>query len=91
MLYKLNEKKRGWSDWIRDESSRTNETFICKDLVTTTAESLDGKEFVNYGHYVFEWIRQWTKETREKIILDGIITDKSMDFLFYFGIYFNTC
>ena len=32
--------------------------------------------FLYYGHYVLEWTREWSKETRNKILIEALITNE---------------
>ncbi|CAF0723942.1 unnamed protein product [Brachionus calyciflorus] len=52
-----------------------NENFICKEIVRIHDSDLDTNR---YGHVILEWIKCWSKNSRDKVLADSLILNPSL-------------
>jgi hypothetical protein len=54
---------------ISNKIKTKNESFQCNNLIKFTQRKTSTVQlpFLYYGHYVLDWLREWSKETLKKI------------------------
>jgi hypothetical protein len=65
---------------VTNGNKTKNENFNCNDLVKYTQRNTLALQmpFIKYGHFVLEWLREWSKDTRNKVLIDGLIANEGI-------------